>query len=358
MAADAAAAPSPDPLPLAAPEPNRRNVRASWCFTINNPTDDDDPLQWEGVKYCIYQEEKGDNDTKHYQGYVEWSKPKRLTAVKKINARAHWEPRKGTAEQAIAYCSKEDTRVDGPWEKGAKSAGPGFRTDIHQIGERIKQGERVSAIAGDHPGMYIQYGKGFHALASILNEPYDHGDVRGKWYWGEPGTGKSFTARQEHPDAFLKQQNKWWDGYEGQDAVILDDLDKFNKLGHHLKIWTDRYSCSGEVKGATVNLSHKVFVVTSNYHPDDLWEEDHEMREAIKRRFKITKFTQLKDVDDIEPPPLKRQRTMPRVPDFSKQDAYIDGIGASAMAWHKSGPPLEQTASGKAKQMSRSGNLY
>ena len=83
----------------------------------------------------------------------------------------------------------------------------------------------------------------------------DADNVRGEWYWGEPGTGKSRAARANFPDAYLKAQNKWWDGYTGQQYVILDDLDT-DVLGHYLKIWADRYACTGEVKGGTIPLFH------------------------------------------------------------------------------------------------------
>lgn len=125
---------------------------------------------------------------------------------------------------------------------------------------------------------------------SSLGEPYTYDDVRGVWYYGEPDAGKSRAAREKYPDAFIKPQNKWWDGYQGQEAVILDDLDhKGACLDHYLKIWADRYSCSGEVKGYKVELRHKVFVVTSNYTPEELWQ-DAAVVAAIRRRFKFTHF--------------------------------------------------------------------
>ena len=53
----------------------------------------------------------------------------------------------------------------------------------------------------------------------------------------------------------------------------MDDLDS-NALGHYLKIWADRYKCNGEVKGATIELCHKVFIVTSNLSIEELFTKE------------------------------------------------------------------------------------
>jgi hypothetical protein len=280
----------------------------SWMFTINNPTGEDDPRTWD-ARYVSWQLEEGEEGTPHLQGYVEFHGQKRLSGVRKIS-RGHWEPRMGTQEQAIAYTQKKETRVEGPWVVGEKGKGQGKRSDLDAVCDKIKEGATLKEICEEHMPLYVQYGRGFASAIQLIQDPYTHDDVRGIWYHGRPGAGKSHRAREEHPNAYLKSQNKWFDGYAGQDSILLDDLDKLGgqTLGHYLKIWADKYACTAEVKGSTVNLKHKCFMVTSNYTPDDLWPEDEELCTAIKRRFKVIEVKRLRDVDDVQPP-RKRARS-------------------------------------------------
>jgi len=89
-------------------------------------------------------------------------------------------------------------------------------------------------------------------------------DLRGIWIHGPSGCGKSRIAYQTWPEGYRKLCNKWWDGYQNQKAVVLEDLGKeHHVLGHHLKIWTDRYPFVGETKGGAIAPCYEKFVVTS-----------------------------------------------------------------------------------------------
>jgi hypothetical protein len=91
----------------------------NWTFTLNNPELDElgmiEALIEGGAKEYVFQLEKGESGTPHYQGFVSMVARQRATAMKKILPRAHWEQAKNPGA-ARNYCRKEESRVDGPWE--------------------------------------------------------------------------------------------------------------------------------------------------------------------------------------------------------------------------------------------------
>lgn len=101
------------------PSANKKiNPAKHWVFTFNNYSDNDiDAILStcsESASTWVFQEEKGEEGTKHLQGYLCFNFKKRPTSVFKWTNKIHWEIAKCPA-QAIKYCSKEDTRNGKTW---------------------------------------------------------------------------------------------------------------------------------------------------------------------------------------------------------------------------------------------------
>lgn len=70
-----------------------------------------------------------------------------------------------------------------------------------------------------------------------------------------------------------------------------------------MKVWSDKWACTGETKGGTIPLMHHNFIITSQYSIEDIFgpttkeEEDTKISEskralvdAVRRRFKVIRI--------------------------------------------------------------------
>lgn len=87
-----------------------------WVFVKHNPSSEDLPKNFKDAENCFWQIEKGEKGGSiHMQGVVKFLYPKSYAQVREILPSAWWSNMKGTHEQAIAYCTKDETRVSGPF---------------------------------------------------------------------------------------------------------------------------------------------------------------------------------------------------------------------------------------------------
>lgn len=254
----------------------------SWCFTLNNYSGEEyEMITTTDCRYLVVGKEVGEGGTSHLQGYIVFRSNKRLRAVKAINARAHWEVARGDSLQNFNYCSKDGDFI----EKGDR---PRTRSEHSQSQKALWHSIIASARAGKCEEEYPQYYANNSWLRSLHVPVLDElPEYSGVWLYGEPGTGKSRKARDDYPGIWSKPINKWWDGYRGQEAVLLDDVGTSHGewLGNFLKIWTDHYPFTAEIKGGATTIRPRTIVVTSNYTIDQVFTEPM-MQAAIKRRFR------------------------------------------------------------------------
>lgn len=258
-----------------------------WLCTLNNPLESlKDLYDLFKPQYMCGQLEKGESGTLHFQFYLHYKSACRFSALKKLHSKVHFTNVKHD-NGADLYCMKEDSRIDGPYEFGDKPLKRNSKNDWDSIFLNAKRGN-FDSIPSDIKVRCYSNLKKIEKDNLICK---DSSDVRGVWIHGPSGSGKSRLAREQYPDAYFKLCNKWWDGYYGQKNVIMDDFGKEHcVLGYHLKIWADRYGCVLETKGGASTSSFDHFVVTSQYSIEDIWSNDKETIDAIKRRFKIIRL--------------------------------------------------------------------
>ena len=92
-------------------------------------------------------------------------------------------------------------------------------------------------------------------------------------------------------DAYVKDPNtKFWCGYRGQGAVVIDEFRGRIDVSHLLR-WLDRYPVNVEIKGSSCPLAATAFWITSNVDPRQWYPDlDSETLSALLRRFNITNF--------------------------------------------------------------------
>lgn len=269
------------------------NARSrGYVFTINNPTGWDD-ADLERLKehslYLVYGKEKGENETLHYQGFVRFKHTKSFSRIKSFLPRAHIERQRGTSSQAATYCKK-----DGDFKEfGTLPADNGKQSSHERWSQIIELAEtgQLETIRKEHPHVYFMYSKRIEQLRKRDRDILS-GTLQHEWWVGPTGSGKSSKLWDSYPAHYQKSLTKWWDGYDNEEVVALEEFDPEagKYLGRYLKIWADRYPFSPEIKGGILKqIRPKKIIVLSNYTIEECFERSQD-RLPILRRFKVVHF--------------------------------------------------------------------
>lgn len=260
-----------------------------YMLTINNfKVGDELLLMNDKHKYCVYQVERGENGTEHIQALIYYANPR--SWPKKRYPRAHIEVTKDI-NAGIKYCSKEETRVRGPYETGEKPV-QGRRKDLETIGRQIIEGEtNLSNIATENPAIYIRYVKGLTLLKAAVEKNRTE-PPKVFWYWGKSGTGKTRTAFEAHKESvYIKDGTQWWDGYNNEEAIIIDDFDGKWPFRDFLRL-LDRYPYQGQIKGGYVKINSPYIYITCEFEPHQVFkgENQNHINQVLRRINEVREF--------------------------------------------------------------------
>lgn len=219
-------------------EDQSQRVRAKrWCVTINNYNRADigqfDILKDKCEYWCFGKEIAPTTNTPHLQCYIVFKNPREAKTCHSIfPSKGHWEKQSpnSSPEQCANYCKKEgdweefgNLPVHAPLIGGAKTA------EKWAITKQLAMEGRIEEIDAK---IFLGHYKNLKMIkADYKTRPadLDWKQPPNVWIWGPTRTGKSWFARKEiiGDNAFYIKNaaNKWWDKYDGEPYVLIEDMD-------------------------------------------------------------------------------------------------------------------------------------
>jgi len=263
-------------------------VRESFLSTIEGLVNEDI------LQYVVCQHELCPTSQRaHLQGYFQFTEKHEMSWIKtNIEGTMHLTKARGTWQENKTYCSKIETRVEGPWEWGSPKS-QGSREDLNYVKKCIDRGaswrdlyvneETFHTVAQNH--------KSFERYR-MYTMPHGARDIEVIVHLGPAGTGKTRAAHLNFKPftvPFYTKDHIWLDGYDGQDTLLFEEFTGQIYIETFLRI-TDAYYWYGECKGGFTALPNvKRIVFTTNIDPTWWYGCIPEEQENAMRR-RITKI--------------------------------------------------------------------
>lgn len=260
-----------------------------FFITLNNWTQEEYDAWWSfPCKYMVIGKEVGEQLTPHLHIYVEFETMKSFKQIKDFSPRANIQVAKGNSQQGREYATKDGDFV----ERGSRSMTQSEKGASEQkrwsdavayakSGELDKIDDQIFLM---HYNNLKRIQKDYMPTVSDLEDPCAF------WFYGESNNGKSDYARLLFGDSmFSKDANKWWDGYQGEETALIEDIDPHNlsMTVRQFKIWADKYAFLAETKGGVIRIRPKRIVFTSQYTIEEVFGRyDQQTVDAISRRCK------------------------------------------------------------------------
>lgn len=290
--------------------PKTLNVRGrGWVLTIPAETFTREYVEKALEKYLyVGQLEQGlKTGYKHFQVYIESANPikgetlqNKFSVVKDGVKRSpcHFEVRRGTIEQAYAYCTKEESRVGPTFSNASKEdflkLGLGLREALELIskGELTPDEILLSAprLAEKKQALDNMYSVFLSAQAKV--NPFRAVDV--EYWWGKTGVGKTKLVYETFPIEQIYRVSSYahpWDFYRGERVLVLDEFRGQLSFSFLLSV-LDVYPLQLPARYRNSWAAWEKVIIISNDALDDLYlgEITEASREALERRIKKVRF--------------------------------------------------------------------
>ncbi len=260
----------------------------------------------QGIRYIQYQTEraptpKAEHSGLHYQGFIAWHKAVRpLGAAYKARnptffyKRTSWHAA-DFLQASLDYSTKALTReLDGAHNKGGNLPADCDDT-IQDVIDDIRSGKQCRTIINDHPKVAFHHRN--KIIESYLNSIPDRTKSEIYFFVGEPGTGKTCTAKTwkskrkgDYYEAPHRDSAGRWDllTYMGEPRLVINELDdSFFKPNKMMTFLDGESSFQLGRKGANMMLKSNIIIGTMNKDPVNWYPNISRTKAlALERRFR------------------------------------------------------------------------
>lgn len=274
--------PNPDMEPNGQPVADIKRASRNWCFTLFD-------YLWEDIEFLadlpaerdllvrgvIFQEEVAPTTgRRHLQGFLRFKKGLTLDHVRNL-----LHPRTPHLEMAIhpsaavEYCRKGDTRDGACYEEGDLTFEQGKSNELRELTENIVNGADLRSIVEQNAYQYVLHSRGIEALRGrVLQQRVPTWrQVSVYVLYGPPGSSKTRSCYQYDRDLFKVDRASsggvWFDGYDGQRTLLLDDFYGWIPYSQLLNL-LDGYQLRLDVKGGHTYAAWDTVIISSNDEPD------------------------------------------------------------------------------------------
>lgn len=284
---------------------DKLNIHSMVCQVERGKREDEMMVSDNGIELMA--------GTLHLQCYIQLTRQRIVTWQNKIKKHTKFKgavfKAEGGASTNLRYCTKGTglhTYADGKEKYSQQMSKPmwinkaafkdvkkGQRSDLTNATTAILNGASTFDVAFQMPNVWARYKNGLSDLV-FKKQLATKTERRGGLIilWGKAGTGKSYTARHSiskqlglsNQDVFSlaigNNKNPWFDGYNGEKILLIDDYKNGDIKDNVLLRICDVYPLTPPIKGGHTIAAWDWVIITSNYPPTSLftsWEYSEEL---------------------------------------------------------------------------------
>jgi len=276
------------------------------------------PLVWSDAKadksisaFVCGREVAPETGSLHLQGYLELKSKSTLGAMlkkslfkkeKERNVSVRLEVARGTAQENIVYCSKEDPGF-AQWGEFTKSReGQGKQTHWHLARDLIKAGATNLELFEQVPQVFMPHQSKVSGWRNTVTSSERSWNTRPVIFFGPTRTGKTVKMKELATEAaaalgqrpyYKTDSDKWWPKYSGESIICIEEMDGSLFTFAELKRFFDASPLTVQTKGGDQEFLGKICFMSTNRHPSQWYPNQGEWDETNPFYMRIKEFGEL-----------------------------------------------------------------